>query len=583
MTGVKCADLSLFRDASIARKTVITHTGGDTYIAASTPSDAAVMWGESFGTKERKFLKELLGTESVCFSLKDTYQIHCRTLWHPNSVQTAATLKFGLRRQGKFALLLHDLQGDLTTSWTWAKFIRPLFRKGFSVISVDLPGFGRSSVASACSCPLSVWQGQEAHVISKIMEELSVAKCQVLAVGRTCGMLLHVLQSSPHRMAGEHVLVDPIFDRNKLFHHVGIDPPPGAQAGWQDAIKAKQQTALKDLLRTTAVRLWCLFDRDNKYKGLKDDKVSASKQVRKDWQDAADTFEMLSEATKDEHVSRNLTVTEITKNDLCEAQIGKRVPIRFYVPSRHLKASVARFMSDYVDKGGNGDWQQKFQPNHIAFQKGKTRTAQKSKTLGHTEYLHENRLDEDSDDSDDSSNAGPKIGLPTQKALALLGGDRTLKDKLLQQQSETEKDYLKRQGFESQIEALAIHKTNKAAEAARQDQLRSRGMRGNASDSALPKLQGGTHTLSAAASIAEKRLTKSGARANKLSEAAAEARRDLEHMMQDDEFEHDLSYGVRKMYLDAFQASVQSFTEEQEKEYAAAQAFHARTAMRVQR
>merc|ERR1719316_1317208 len=141
----------------------------------------SVLWGEAFGSKERKFLRELLTSETINFSLKDTYQIHVRCLWHPGAMGTAMNMATGMRRQGRFALLLHDLKGELTTSWTWAKFIRPLYRKGFSILAVDFPGFGKSSVAQVPSCPSSVWQGAEAHVVSKIMEEMSVARCQMLA------------------------------------------------------------------------------------------------------------------------------------------------------------------------------------------------------------------------------------------------------------------------------------------------------------------------------------------------------------------------------------------------------------------
>merc|ERR1719375_1480709 len=204
------------------------------------------------------------------------------------------------------------------------------------------------------------------------MEEMSVARCQMLAVGHTCGMLLHMLQSSPHRMAGEHVLVNPIFDRNKLFHHVGVEPPPGAQAGWQDEIKARQQTALIDLFRTTRVRLWCLFDVDGKYRDLKTlDGKPASKQQEQEWQNAYDTWEMLTEAAKNEFVAGNLRVTQITNLDLCEAQAGKRIPVRLLVPTRHLKASVARYMSSFEGR----PWEDMYLPTHIAHQKGLSRSA----------------------------------------------------------------------------------------------------------------------------------------------------------------------------------------------------------------
>lgn len=121
MAGLRVPDLSSFRNASLARKVNVTFTGGDVYIAAPQISDMAVLWGEIFGSKERKFLRELLSEATLCFSLKDTYQIHVRTLWHAGHMTSALQLATGMRRKGMFALLLHDLVGDLTTSWTWTK------------------------------------------------------------------------------------------------------------------------------------------------------------------------------------------------------------------------------------------------------------------------------------------------------------------------------------------------------------------------------------------------------------------------------------------------------------------------------
>jgi len=548
-------DLSLFRSASTSKKHNLTHAGGDVFQVCSTPSDMSVLWGENFGAKERKFLRDMLSQETITFSLKDTYQIHIRTLFQAGANATM-NIRHGFRRKGLCALLLHDLRGELTTSWTFAKFIRPLFRVGFSVLACDFPGFGKSSVAQVPSCPSSVWQGAEAHVVSKIMEEMSVARCQILAVGHTCGILLHMLQSSPHRMAGEHVLVNPVFDRNQLFHHVGIEPPPGAPAGWQDEIKARQQTALIDLLRTTRVRMWCLFDIESKYEdlnktdGQQGKQSKQSKQQQQEWQNAYDTYEMLLEASKNEFVAENLKVSEITKLDLCEAQCGKRIPVRMLVPSRHLKASVARFMSSYEKKR----WEDMFMPNHVAHQKGLTRASK---------YEKDEREKADADDSDASEHEAPGIGLPIQRALALMPQNAAqpllAKDKSFKSLGESLDDAT-RQGQERALQALQLH-TSKV-----------RGMGASSSTGALPRFDDtrtSKHSVSAAASIAAGRLSKSGANAGDRGlTVTAEAARDkkaLNWSMVPQE--PDLSYGVRKMFLDSFEASVETYRQETEKEF----------------
>jgi len=583
------ADLSLFRDGSNARRHQITPSGGDVYMASSTPSDMAVLWGESFGSKERKFLRELLSSQTICFSLKDTYQIHVRTLWHPASIASAMSLANGLRRQGKFALLLHDMVGDLTTSWTWAKFIRPLYRKGFSVIVVDLPGFGRSAVSQVPSCPLERWQGQQSHVISKIMEELSVAKCQILAVGQTCGVLLHMLLSSPHRMAPEHVLVNPIFDRNFLFSYVGIDPPPGAKAGWQDVIKEKQKDALIEVLRLTNARLWVIYEKSNmyrdrtKYESMAGGKaMGVGKKLQKEWNDSAETYEMLLEASKNEFVQKNLTLTEITRSDLCAAQCGKRIAVRMYIPSRHLKTSVARFMANFENK----PWQMMFKPNHIQFQTNK-------KDLGTiATHLNETRFDEDESDSDDGRpHKSGKRGLAEQATRAM--GQLTDKSMVAKMQSlEQESDEVvkERRAQGKRDEVLEVYQKKIDITTKRDEQFKSREMKQqkkmgiSASDGALNRRQS-VHCLSAAGSIARKMLMRSGANADKTAlTITPDALRDQKATAwQSVAFESDLSYGVRKMYLDAFESSVESYSAEQEAALVAKQEHEKRIGFVVRR
>lgn len=557
MSGVKCADLSLFRNASNARKVEILHTGGDIYIASAMPSDMAVLWGENFGSKERKFLRELLGTEKISFSLKDTYQIHLRTLYNPASMSSAITVASGLRRQGKFALLLHDLKGELTTSWTFTKFIRPLYRKGFSIIAVDLPGFGKSSVAQVCACPVSRWQEQQAHLIAKVMEELSIAKCQLLAVGDTCGILFRMLQSSPHRIANEHVLINPVFDRNVLFAHLGTDPPPGAKAGWQAAIKAKQQASLIETLRTTATRMWCIFDRDGKHTECRGGRVAPTKELQADWQNAFDTHEMLSEACKNEFIQANLKVTEITKQDLCEAQCGKKIPVRMFVPSRHLKASVARFMA----RDRNLPWEDLYQPHHVAFSKKGRRRSSSGTRIGSTGGLD----DESDEDSDEESSQSFHQGLPATRALAMMPSQTMREEDVNNQDFEVTR--LAEENFRKQVQkekvVLALYDSKDAGEMSRLRNSASEGTIATRSSIGRSSI----HSLSAAATIANSMLKRSGASANPRI-VTAEAVRDMKSMNWTKvPYEADLSYGVRKMYNDAFEASAETYKEEQDKEY----------------
>lgn len=587
--GVKPVDLTLFRNCSKAAKTQITTTGGDVFIAATCPSDMSVLWGECFGSKERKFLRELLASQVINFSLADTYQVHVRTLFHSSALGSAMTLKTGLRRPGKFVLFLHDLKGDLTTSWTWAKFVRPFHRRGFSIVCVDMPGFGKSSVAQVCSCPTSAWQGDEAHIVAKIMEELGITKCHMLSYGHTAGMVLQVLASTPHRMEIEHVLVNPVFDRHRIFAHMGMDPPPGAGPQWKEEEKARHLQGLIDLLRRTAVKMWFLFDREGKYRDLEHGKAATDRNLRAEHDMAHETQVMLQQACKNEYVRDNLTTTEITREDLCEAQVGKRIPVRMLIPSRHLKASVARFMANYEKRR----WDEMYTPNHVAFQQSKVRTGGRAFCAVESRFHDPDH--ESSDEESERQGATGSAALPAQRALALMPRKSMQNSALSLPNVKSDEQQTENEAIARAQEAIEIQSSQRTPGSSSRGQIQSRNTPAGgrdgainraASEGALLKMHSsktnfGAHALAEHAVNASQRLTRTGANASPMP-VTADAARDKKVMNWTKvPFEPDLSYGVRKMFLDAFEASVESYKEEQEREFAQRRSFENRTGMRV--
>lgn len=603
-TGMKPVDLTHFRNASRAKKTHITTTGGDVSIATNVPSDMSVLWGECFGSKERKFLRELLTSKVVYFSLASTYQIHVRTLFHANTMSKAMNLRNGLRREGKFVMFLHDLRGDLTTSWTWAKFIRAFHRRGYSVVAVDLPGFGVSSVSQMHSCPQSQWNQDAANIVAKIMEELGIAQCHIVAVGHTAGVILQVLKSFSHRLHLTHVLVNPILDRHMLFSDLNFEPPPGAGPAWKEELRAKHLQALVDLLRKSASKIWFIFDREGKYRNCPHTK---DKKLLAEWEMAHETHEMLFEASRNEYVKENLTTTELTKEDLCEAQVGKRIPVRMLVPSRHLKASMARFMDCYDGKR----WDRLYKPHHVAFQDGR-----KMRTQAGIEHCDVgNRFDND-ESSDEESEASRSNGMmnAAQRALGMMHHSVSTKQGLVEEQQKSidaPSDATLQRVLATQRakDAISLHESSvpqsqgstpktsvrrSESEGAitRQMSNVSMGSKGGfqrqmstTSSNPAPLVKTNrdlnAHALASHAETASRRLSMTGANASPMP-VTADAVRDRKVMNWTKvPFEPDLSYGVRKMYLDALDASVESYREEQQKEFMSSHAFASRTGMRV--
>jgi len=300
----------------MVRKRDIKHIGGEIFSYTDEPSDRSVLWGELFREKERKFLQASLATQLVCFSIRDTFQISVRTVWQPEPL-------FGrMTRKCRAVGLLHPWHGKTTTSWTWAKFFRPLFGSGFSVVAVEFPGFGSSSMNMATT-KLSDWKSQDWHLLVQVLDEIKLTKCHFIACGESCSVLFRILQRSPSQLEQCHILHNPIINYDELFADSVGGPPPGAGADWREKLRAQQQAAMEDLCRSASLRLWVTWDGDE-----------ASRE----------TVDSFRQCTKNEMLMTNITVTELTRDDICEAQVGARLPVWFLFPSKQLGKCYAQYL-----------------------------------------------------------------------------------------------------------------------------------------------------------------------------------------------------------------------------------------------
>mmetsp|Transcript_113094 Transcript_113094/g.205658 ORF Transcript_113094/g.205658 Transcript_113094/m.205658 type:complete len:724 (-) Transcript_113094:26-2197(-) len=694
---------------SHARNIAMTHMGGEVFTVAEEPSDNAVLWGELFGSKERKFLRELLSSQTVCFTLADTYQIFVRTLFHSEAFITSKN-GAGMRRAGKFVLMLHALDGDLTSSWTWAKFIRPMYRNNFSVILVDLPGFGKSTVSRTSYCPISRWKEYDFHIISKILEELGIPKCHICAVGTGCGILVRMLQRAAHRLEDEHFMLNPVLDPDELFAHVGVQPGRGAavqqsdplevkmmvlivsknnssvldalksdeqvgcfvdqltwpdsigegrdgarlvcrpeqrdriaiylrehgalvqgetlklrhmnpchilvtdeflpvveqlidalprnvrgklehgeevkipsskgeQAGRQERKREDQQKALMDLMRKTGVKLWLAFDRGVSY-GVDDRRINDKRSGN--WKRQFDTHVMFTSAAKNPFVGKNTVITEVMRADVCDAQLGQQVKVRALIPSRNLKASVAKFFTSQND----AKWAENFTPHHKKQLNASFRHAQlQTRALGSGMDFG----DSDSDDGVQSRQAPLALENGTAGRGAQTAGQRALLALMPpgEAQSHTELALMgDSHSHETSPEFLRQKRTleermrpSPTADSRNRSSSGSRAQRSmfhSTSDSALGKSKMESALLSGS-NFARRLLKSRGARPETGQPLPPSTKHHEEYDWSHAPFENDLSYGVRNMFMEAFEASVKTFKEEEEARVAHSKVFAVRT------
>eukprot|EP00439_Symbiodinium_sp_Y106_P042923 s791_g5.t1 len=304
----------------------ISHVGGEVFTAMDEPSDRCCLWGELFKEKERHFFRKELTDETVCFSIKDTFQILVRCLWQPH----ARNIK---TRRGPFAMLLHGMQPPLTSSWTWIKLGRPLFQKGFSVVMLDFPGFGRSKMNMDSSVGLDAWSFGDWHLICQCLDELKVHKAHFVATGQACGASLRILMRSPHSMEKEMIWYNPSFNIDEMMlEHVG-PPPPGGGIGWREQYRLKQVDAMERVLKNTNARIWSMHDKDH-----------LSPEI-------IDVQSLLASVCRHAVLRHRTQIQDVSSHDLCPVHIGAQLPTYFLYIAKPLATAMVDFFTKR-ERGG---------------------------------------------------------------------------------------------------------------------------------------------------------------------------------------------------------------------------------------
>ena len=189
--------------------TVSTKRGG-TYVVSTEPTDLSVYTSIFFTEYERRFFVDYLETRSIEFSAAANCQIFCRALVHDLTKQANHTFATEsgasvIERGSETVMCFHSFV-KITTSWAWIKFAVTLFRQGFNVILVDLPGFGKSSVGRDIRCDIKTWRSWNVTMISMLMTKLQIPKINVMASYESASIFTDILLQSPQLLGRHHVL-----------------------------------------------------------------------------------------------------------------------------------------------------------------------------------------------------------------------------------------------------------------------------------------------------------------------------------------------------------------------------------------
>jgi hypothetical protein len=166
-------------------------------------SDTAILQSNVFEEEERNFLVESLQTQVAEFSLVSNCRVYTRTLEHRNTTGTGSV------KGPEWVVLIHDYK-KYTTSWTWVRFAIPLYKRGFNVMLVDLPGFGKSGISGQVRQSPEKWANVDAAVIVNVLAEFRISKARIIALGESAGIWKNLTLKYKHALAKVNVLVNPV-------------------------------------------------------------------------------------------------------------------------------------------------------------------------------------------------------------------------------------------------------------------------------------------------------------------------------------------------------------------------------------
>jgi hypothetical protein len=170
------------------------------------PSDLTMYLSPYLTDFERRFFIDNMTVKSIEFSGTGNAQIFCRVMMHDKSKSGGnQMLPSRVSRGSETVLFLHAFH-KVTTSWTWIKFATTLYRQGFNVILMDLPGFGRSSVGRDIKCSLESWRKWEVQIVTTFLSELKINCVNIASCYESASVFLNVLLQAPQILSRNHFL-----------------------------------------------------------------------------------------------------------------------------------------------------------------------------------------------------------------------------------------------------------------------------------------------------------------------------------------------------------------------------------------
>lgn len=294
-------------------------SGGGVFRVVEEVSDRTLLRADVFNDKERHVFQRLTSV-TLSLPVKETYYIRTRIIWQPCAKRLKAN-----RRQGRHAVLLHDLRdGQRTSSWLWLKFIRPLYKQGFSVVCIDWPGHGGSRVSDDPDSSSSRWRAQAPQLVGMCMDELGVEKANFVAFGGACEVMLELMRYYRAKVDTCHAFINPVLEKpESLWSEVSVTTY--SKPNWKEEVLERQMRATAKAILESRTCLWSLFPQLGGDEG---------------------TYKFLEGVMADNRfATRKMVMSTVNSDMLSSCRVMSEVPVRLLFPARPLKREVAKFLA----------------------------------------------------------------------------------------------------------------------------------------------------------------------------------------------------------------------------------------------
>lgn len=226
--------------------------------------------------------------------------------------------------------LLSDQRPPIKDAFAWIKLVQPLYKRGFSVVLLDLPGSGGSGLNTNTEVPYEDWEEEDFRIVENALRGLQVKRTHLIAFGRSSRIILKFAKNTHINgfstfLEREHCWYQPDIDFFALFHNEVGDCPPGKVHEWQIEAEHRHEHLLREVMKP--VRIMAFHERFPE-----DPAVKATQQF------------IARARSSPEAALSEFYCTRISREDICFVRPHAALDVSIMAMAKNLMTAMADFL-----------------------------------------------------------------------------------------------------------------------------------------------------------------------------------------------------------------------------------------------